>query len=122
MRIFTEAATSCRRIREDALRLGERERSLIHIDRVKDIVGVQLTHLRNLLMRMGDRLGADANPVDPVLAKRVIDRDVDEIFTAMTEASRAIDDGLGHEPKDPVCSSANTEHQNKEQNNEGSSK
>ncbi len=108
LKVFAEAAGRCRQVREDALRLGERERSLIHVDRAKDIVGVQLVHLRNLLLRLGDRLAVDANPADPALAKRIIDAGVDKVFAAFSYAQQAVADNLGRQSSCPDGSPANT--------------
>lgn len=117
LRIFAEAAGRCRKIREDALRLGENERSLIQVDLAMDVVGIQLQELRNHLTGLGQLLGSDANPGNPILAQQVIDAEVDRIFGRITAVQGAVAADLGKEFT-PACSAANTALPTQEQNHE----
>ena len=90
LRNWNEAAEVVARRRADFLGLQEKARSLLPIDKAKDIVGRQLQALRLALLRAGDRCAADANPSDPARAKRIIDAEVDRILARAADAESTI--------------------------------
>lgn len=90
LRNWNEAAEVVAKRRTEFLGLQEKARSLLPIDKAKDIVGRQLQALRLALLRAGDRCAADANPADPALAKRAIDAEVDRILARARDAESTI--------------------------------
>lgn len=80
---WAEAARNAAQVRERYLDLQERERNLIPLDLVMDIVGTELQALRSFLLSLGDRYGAKANPENPGLGKAAIEEGVDEIMKSM---------------------------------------
>lgn len=87
---WSEAGRYAKDLREKFMELQERSRMLISIDKVMDIVGQQLQDLRLALVGLGERIAVDANPENPVLAKQVIDADVDRLMARITMGEAAI--------------------------------
>lgn len=76
-------------VRERFLDLQERTRALIQLDAVMDIVGTELQALRSHLDKLGDKIGALANPENPTLAAGVINTAVDRIYELMEQVEAA---------------------------------
>jgi hypothetical protein len=84
-----QATKTAAAVRERFLDLQERTRALIQLDQVMDIVGTELQSLRSLLDKLGDKIGAAANPADPALAASVINAALDGIYERMEQVESA---------------------------------
>lgn len=82
-RNWNNAAKASATVREKYLEIQERTRALIPLDLVMDIVGTELQAVRSVMLKLGERYAARANPADPTLAKAVIDEAVDAVFSAL---------------------------------------
>lgn len=92
LRNWNEASRQAADIRERFMGLQQKAKLLAPIDKILDVVVVQLQEVRLLLTGMGTRIGPDANPADAALAQRMIDAEIDRVFAQMDTATDAIKD------------------------------
>jgi FMN phosphatase YigB (HAD superfamily) len=88
---WNDAAKASATVRERFLEIQEKTRALLSLDIVMDIVGTELQAVRSLLLRLGERIAAKANPADPASARKAVDAGVDDIFHAITVAAERIE-------------------------------
>lgn len=89
---LNEAMANAAKNRERFMGLQQKAKLLAPIDKILDVVVVQLQEVRLLLTGMGTRIGPDANPSDAALAQRTIDAEIDRVFAQMDTAVEAIKD------------------------------
>jgi hypothetical protein len=75
-----ECSKAAAAVRNEFLDLQERTGTLISLDEVMDVIGMELQAVRGALLKLGERLANQANPQDPAQARRVIDFGIDGIF------------------------------------------
>ena len=94
LRNWHESSKAAGAVREKFLEIQERTRALLPLDEVMDVVGMELQQARSLMIKMGERIAAAANPQDPALARRVIEAAVDGVFrqydSTLTRAAKEL--------------------------------
>ncbi|MDX2150112.1 MAG: hypothetical protein SFV54_05220 [Bryobacteraceae bacterium] len=83
---WTDAAERGKNMRERFLELQERSRTVLSVDRARDIITKNLQPLRMYLLGLGARVAARANPAAPTVAQSAIDAEVDAVFLRVQSA------------------------------------
>lgn len=91
MRNWSEATGRARDAREKWLDLQERSKTLLHIDKVKDLVGQQFQALRQEILRIDTKLAQDCNPQDPPQAQKVLRAWVDAMLARLHSSEQALE-------------------------------
>lgn len=92
LRNWNEAARQAADVRERFMGMQQKAKLLAPVDKIMDVIGVQLQEVRLMLTGMGARIGPDANPSDPSLAQRIIDAEIDRVFAQLATATEEIQD------------------------------
>lgn len=91
---WSEAAKQAGTVRERFLTLKEKNGELLHLDLVMNIVGNTLGGIRSGLARLPGRCAAAANPENPELAQREIEREIDRLLELVHPAADRIEQEL----------------------------
>lgn len=78
-----EAAKASASVRGGFLELQEKNRALLPLDEVMDILGIELQAVRVAFLKAGERIASAANPADPALAQRIIDAYIEKILAQL---------------------------------------